>query len=862
MTDVLNVKELKSAELLSLPLVTGRRHTLANGLEMIIQEDRSAPVASVQVWVETGSIHEGKHLGAGISHLLEHMLFKGTTTRGASEFAQGIQNAGGYINAYTSFDRTVYYIDIPAKGVSVAIDLLADAILNSTLPVEAFVKEQEVIRREFAMGNDDPDRVSGQRLFGAAFREHPYRHPVIGYLDVFNEVSRDEVMAYYKARYVPNNLFFVVVGDVDFEVVRGQLTEIFEKQPRVALAPVYIPEEPPQIGRRESHTEFATELTRLHLAWHVPAAWHGDIPALDVVALVLGGGRSSRLYKRLREELGLVHGVDAWCYAPGQAGLFGVDAVMDPVNRVRVEGEIERMIGELRKGGVTEEELAKARKMALGQQLRGRTTMSGSAGGLGGDWMLARNLDFSRDYLLAIQAVSGEDIRRVMGSYFGERNLTVVSVNPVGSLGVGREEATKVEAGEVQKFQLANGLRLLVREDSRLPLVSSYLTFKAGMLSETVENQGINSLLAKVILKGTTTRTAEQIADEIEELGGGIACGAGGNTLGISVGVMRPDLEVGIELMADVVMRSTFPEAAIAREKEAQLAGIKAEDEQVTVLARRLLNTHLFGDHPYGLRSSGTVETVGNLTRADLMEFRDRHFVGKNGVLAIFGDVKAEEVLRLVERAFGEMASGEMALVNPPHPVALEESREVERIEEKEQAVLMVGFSGVDIYSEDAVALEMIEEACSDLGSRLFLRIRDEMGLAYFVGSSQLIGLVRGSFTFYLGTAPEKLEEVKVALHEEIAKLAAAGLTAEEFARSREKSLGQMEFRIQSNSALASQAAVSELYGLGYDHHLRERAEIEALTLERLNSVARRYLERASITAIVRPMGVTSEGII
>ena len=244
MIDVPKMTELKSAELLSLPLVTGRRHTLANGLEMIIQEDRSAPVASVQVWVETGSIHEGKHLGAGISHLLEHMLFKGTTTRGASEFAQGIQNAGGYINAYTSFDRTVYYIDIPAKGVSVAIDLLADAILNSTLPVEAFVKEQEVIRREFAMGNDDPDRVSGQRLFGAAFREHPYRHPVIGYLDVFNEVSRDEVMAYYKARYVPNNLFFVVVGDVDFEVVRGQLTEIFEKQPRVALAPVYIPEEP------------------------------------------------------------------------------------------------------------------------------------------------------------------------------------------------------------------------------------------------------------------------------------------------------------------------------------------------------------------------------------------------------------------------------------------------------------------------------------------------------------------------------------------------------------------------------------------------------------------------------------------
>ena len=143
------------------------------------------PVASVQVWIETGSIHEDRHLGAGLSHLLEHMLFKGTKTRGASEFAQRIQDSGGYVNAYTSFDRTVYWIDIPAKGVGIAVDLLADAALNSTLPPEEFAKEQEVIRREFAMGYDDPDRMSSQTLFATAYREHPYQHPIIGHLDIF-----------------------------------------------------------------------------------------------------------------------------------------------------------------------------------------------------------------------------------------------------------------------------------------------------------------------------------------------------------------------------------------------------------------------------------------------------------------------------------------------------------------------------------------------------------------------------------------------------------------------------------------------------------------------------------------------------
>jgi zinc protease len=262
--------------------------------------------------------------------MLEHMLFKGTPTCSASEFAQRIQNSGGYINAYTSFDRTVYWIDIPAKGVEVALDLLTDAALNSTLPPEEFIKEQEVIRREFAMSQDDADRVSGVALFANAFSQHPYRQPIIGHLDVFNTLTRDDVMAYYKARYVPNNMFFVVAGDVDTKAVESRLESLWSAVPRAKLPPVYLPEEPPQLGRRESHFEFPTELTRLHMAWHIPGAAHADIPALDLLALIVGQGRSSRLYRTVREELGIAHSIDAWCYAPGTTGLWGVDACARP----------------------------------------------------------------------------------------------------------------------------------------------------------------------------------------------------------------------------------------------------------------------------------------------------------------------------------------------------------------------------------------------------------------------------------------------------------------------------------------------------------------------------------------------------
>src|SRR5919204_3076049 len=216
---------------ITFPPSSAQKWILPNGLTIIVQEDHSAPVASVQAWCATGSIDEDQHLGAGLSHILEHMLFKGTKTRGKNEIAQKIQDVGGYINAYTSFDRTVFWIDVPKQGVATALDVLADAMMNSTLPAREYAKEQEVIRREFAMGMDDPDRTVTLLLFSTAYQRHPYRFPVIGELEIYNQLSQEQVMQYYKTRYVPNNLTFVVVGDVNPEKVRQQLAELFKSYP-------------------------------------------------------------------------------------------------------------------------------------------------------------------------------------------------------------------------------------------------------------------------------------------------------------------------------------------------------------------------------------------------------------------------------------------------------------------------------------------------------------------------------------------------------------------------------------------------------------------------------------------------------
>jgi zinc protease len=835
------------------PLPDAEVFTLPNGLTLIVEEDYSAPVASVQAWVQTGSIHEGRWMGAGLSHLLEHMLFKGTERRGASAFAQTVQDHGGYINAYTSFDRTVYWIDIPAKGAGIAVELLADAIQHSAVPAEELVKEREVIRREFAMGFDDPDRTASHALFETAYRAHPYRHPVIGHLDVFNQVTRDDLMAYYKGRYVPNNAFFVVVGAVNAMEIYTQLAAHFTA-PQRALPEEFIPAEPSQIGRRESHREFPTELTRLHLAWHVPDVTHADVPALDVAAVALGGGRSSRLYQRLREERGLVHSIDAWCWSPAETGLFGIDAVLEPGQRDEVQREAMALLDEVRSGGVSTAEIEKAQKISLSQQLSQLTTMRGKANDLGANWLLTRNLRFSHDYLEALQRVTADDVRRVLSAYCRDANLSVVSLNPTGTLAKAARVSVGASKGEVQRFELPNGLRLLVREEPRVPLVSMAAAFRAGLLAESESNNGITRLLSRTLLKGTTSRTAEQIADELESVGGGIGSDGGNNSLSLSVRVMQPDFARGLSILSDVLLNSSLPEKAIAREREVQLASIKADEEEMTSVARNLLRRHLYEGHPFGLRTLGKPESIAKLGRDDLSTFRDHHLVGRNGVIAIFGAVKVDEVRAAVEKAFTALPAGEPAIVNPTQPRPLTSPLEFTEFKPKQQAVLMVGYHTVAMDHPDRAALDLIDEACSDLGSRLFLRIREEMGLAYFVGSSQLIGLARGAFTFYLGTDPAKLTEVKAALQEEITKLATNGLSADELTRAKAKIIGQMDIRNQSNDALAFSCALDELYGLGFNHQDQWRKEVEGVTVADICRVARHYFaDQPGVTAIVRP---------
>jgi zinc protease len=572
----------------------------------------------------------------------------------------------------------------------------------------------------------------------------------------------------------------------------------------------------------------------------------------------LGGGRSSRLYREVRERKGLVNSVDAWSYSPGNAGLLGMSAVVDADKFAAARNAMLTEVEKMQSRPVSPPELNKAIKQFVSATLATRKTMQGQAQDLGGNWIAVNDLNFSERYLDAVKRVKPADLQRVARKYFTVANRTLYALLPAGA--GPKLVAAHVQSAEnaIQKFELPSGLRLLLKEDHRLPFVEFRAVFKGGVLAETSATNGLTQLMAKMLLQGTRRRSAEKIATEIESLGGSIDSFGGNNSFGVSAEVLAGDFGQGLGLVADVVLNPIFPAAAFRREREVQLAAIKAQKDQLLQSCFRAMRRAMFGDTGYGLDALGSEESVPKLQAGGLKSFHQKLAVPNNCVLAIYGDIKVKQVVAAVTKAFvrwtpnhalsslGRIGSAQSALRNGS-------SRAVET-RDKKQAVLVMGFPGSTLLDEDRYALELIQESCSDLGSRLFLRIREKLGLAYYVGAQNFLGLAPGYFAFYCGTAPDKVESVEQELLREAELLRAEGLSEEELRRAKAKVIGQKKIARQDLGHFATATGLDELYGLGYANADAEDVKFEAVTREQIKSAAQKYLRRdALVVAVVKP---------
>lgn len=837
------------------PDATATIHQLSCGLKVILDPHHHSPVVSSQIWIEAGSRFEGPYAGAGISHLLEHMVFKGTKSHDCAGLAQEVQDQGGHWNAYTSFDRTVYYIDGPSDSTSFFAKTLCELVFEPSLPEEDFETEKDVIRREIDMGLDDPDSVSSQLLFSSVFQYDHRCHPVIGYLSRFNSITHGDLLKYHQERYLPRNTFLIISGDIDKEKLLEELEEFTKEYPDVFPEIPASPNEPIPVGQRIERQEFSTHLSHLNLSWPGAHCTHPDAPALELLAQSLGGGQSCPLFQNFREKNGLTHHISTWAWTPKDSGgLFSISAEVDFEKRDEVEKRLQEEILSLVEQ-LTTKDLEKARRQIAAAQFRGQNSASGRASDLASNYHEARNLDFTRDYLTALSQVTLDDLKDTAIRYLRPDRLTITSLDPLQEKKKTSSSPTRSAEKDEDELVLSNGLRVLLQRDTRLPVVYLQAPFLAGLPCQTAEKAGIGQLHASCFRKGTKNRDALSFNYELEALGAKLGLSTGNNTSILGGFCLSEDLLPFLSLSAESLVAPIFPDDAVELEKAALIAAIEEASEDSARLAFYHLRRKIFGDQHYGIPKLGLAETVSKLTAGDIENFHQTHFQATNSVLALAGHLPSSEELReQLEGTLGQLATGiqQTGLTINPESIPLNPGLH-ETTLDREQAVLAIGFPGLSFDSEKAVAAEVLQEYCSNMAGPLFTRIREKLGLAYYVSTTQFQGIGTGLFSAYLGTSPEQLELAHQELKSALAKIAEIGLTEQELTRARTACLSAHALDEQSLSSQARQAALNSLLGLPRDHDRASLEQLRKITLPEVNDFAKHLFTRTTTTSIVSP---------
>lgn len=828
-----------------------QRVVLDNGMVCLVKASSSVPVVSVQIWIGTGSIHENAYLGSGISHAIEHMIFKGTATRGPTDITTEINNAGGHINAYTTLDRVVFHTDLPAPAWRTGLDVLADAVQHATFPDAEWAKERNVIIREMDMGKDDPGRVVSKLLWRTSFRAHPYRFPVIGYQDVFTSLTAKDLRTFAERHYVPDNMIVAVVGDINRTEVLSAIRKAFSGFKRKARAPVVLPAEPLQAAPRFARETGNYNLSRVNLAFHTTTLSHPDTPALDVLAMIVGNGRSSRLTRSIKEDLRLVHSISASSYTPAQPGIFGLHAVLDPDKEADALTAIRKHIASWKTADYPQKEIDKALRMLLAGELSELESVKGQASGYAAGEFFSGDPRFTETYLKRIRTVDADALRRVARNYLTAEKETLVILSPSAP------EAATIESKSVSHppaslHVLKNGIRILVRKDSKAPFVYFCAALRGGLLSETPTHNGITRLTSTLLTRGTSDYTAKDIADTIESHGGAIFSFSGRNSFGLRAKCLHQDADLFARLIRSCLFSPSFPQEEINKAKTIQIANQKAQRERPLYLAREQLRKNLFAGHPYAMDPLGQASSVTPLTRADIRRHATAHIVSQNLVIAIFGDITHSDAIKLGQRYFGDHPNTpfrppRVALAKPTLP-----HRQILRVPKK-QAIVLSGFPGVAITDPRHDALSLLSRSLSGLSSDLSVRVREKQGLVYFAGAYSQSGPHPGAFVLYAGTTEAGVQPVEDAFADELVRIRTTGLRPEELAREKKQMIAAHQMGLQDNLGIAMTCCLNELYGLDHNHLFKTPERLRKVTAEDVRAAAALLTTKTMAASIVLP---------
>jgi zinc protease len=844
-------------------------YRLDNGLTLHVAAGHPAPVLAVQAWVGVGSADEAPPK-AGVAHVVEHMLFKGSSAYGVGELTRAIENSGGEINAWTSFDHTVYHAVLGRDHVDGAIDAIGDALTTPRVDPHELDRERQVILEEIRQGSDDPARSVAQSLFATAYVAHPYRRPVIGTAETVQRLGERDLVEFFRNYYVADNISLVVAGDVDADRVRRSVERRFRTMPSGRPAR-RVATEPAQTAPRAVAAHRDVSEAYVSVGFHVPAARHPDVAALDVAAILLAENDSARLPRLLRDRDRVVTGAYAHVHALRDPGLFVLSATARPRDAQKSVGALVDQALSLA-DSLSADELDKARIAAEAGFVRQLETAQGRAKTLGWNASLTGDPRFAHVYLDRIRAVRRHDIAATVRRYLRPENASVAAILPKQIDDTGRARfarsvekrvrsalrvATATTTVADKRVALPNGMALLVRRDPSVPIVAMRAVWRGGQRVEDDDHAGASTLLARLITRGCGKLDAAAVADRVDRLGGSLGGVAGRNSFGVAAEWLAKSWHAGFDLLADCILAPSLSADELARERRALLDDRAAQADAPTQVAFRLFSETLYGAHPYARDVLGTTASIDALDRNALVAFYREHYPVSQLTLSIVGDVDIDEVVARVTKRFASAkpAKAPLPVVPPPQfDRRGAEQREVYRFLDRAQAHLVIGYPGATVDARDRFALEVLVAVLGGQSGRLFEELRDKRGLVYRVSAHSVEGVDPGFVAVYLSCAPDKLDAAVGGVRGQLERVRDSGITEAELERAKSYLIGSHQIAMQRRSAVANAIAYHEAYGLGWRSWASYDDAIRAVTVADVAAAAQSYLkpERA-ITATVRP---------
>lgn len=864
---------------------TVHRTVLDNGLTVLVQQDRTAPVVAIVTWVKAGYFDETDDEN-GLAHALEHMFFKGTGTRGVGEIAKETKSIGGYLNAHTIYDNTVYYTVLPSSGFRDGLEIQADAYANSVIDSAELAKEMEVIIQEAKRKSDNPSAVATEKLYELMYDAHRMRRWRIGHEPGLRAFTREKMRSFYRNFYRPANTILSISGDIDHEDVLALVTTLYGKLesgvPRRAAGP----REPERSGFR--YRELAGDIaqTQIVIGWRTPGTLDPDSPVLDVAAGVLGTGRASRLYRAVRERQ-LAVSVGAYDYTPTELGVFVVNAEAEPEKAVSAARAMWHELEVLRQQRVPAHELERVRRIFEARWVRRLETAEGRANYLAewealGDWRLGDQ------YFDRFMSTDAESVQGAVAKHLVPDKAAALLYRPDASPAVAadaeamralldagasealapipvresrpgprRERATfeREEAG-VLIFRTSNGVPVLARRKAGAPMAHVALYAAGGCIEERPALAGLTLMTARTMLKGTATRTAAQIADDSEMLGTTISASAGSDSFGWSFSVPKTRLAAALELLGDVVTRPVFPEDAIETERTAALSSIAMLRDDMHRYPMKLAREAAFAGHPYGFPPMGTDESMRAITKKDMEGWHQTRILESAAVIGVVSDLDPAAVADLVS---GELAS--IGMRETP-PVAVPEwtrtAKVVAETREKAQTALAVAFPAPPRTDDSRFVATLIASVASGLGGRFFDELRDRQSLAYTVQAGVSERRVAGMFVSYIATSPEKEGIARDGLLAEFVKLRETEVTAHELSRAKEYIVGTHAISQESSGAVLGELLDAWMFGSGLTEMERFEENVRAVTSRQMRDLAERYFDpQRRVEGIIRGVGKT-----